>query len=108
MAVVNTEAQVEGETEMETAEQLSLSAELFERYEVETVAVSVSGGCDVPAEMLGLIAAEGLEPGQDVIIVCRGHVRDVSTPYKVKDHKHSGRLVLGVEIVESVREVGRA
>jgi hypothetical protein len=105
LALVDTEPKPE--VEVETAEQLSLSEELFERYEVETVTVSVSGGCDVQADMLGMFAAEGLEPGMDVVITCRGHVKDVSTPYKVKDRKCSGRLVLGVEVVESVREVRR-
>lgn len=104
---VDVNSLLEGEI-VEVAEQLSLSEDLFERYEVETVAISVSGIYEVQADMLGMIAAEGLEPGQDVVIVCRGHVKDVSTPYKVKHRKCSGRLVLGVEIVESVREVSNA
>lgn len=88
--------------------QLCLSEELFERYEVEGVRFSVSGGCELAADTVGLVAGEGLEPGMDVVIVCRGHVRDVSAPYRLKDKRHSGRVVLAVEIVERVTEVTRA
>lgn len=90
---------------MDATEQLSLSAELFDRYLVESVRLSVSGTVEIPAEALGLIAADGLEPGQSVAFTCRGHVKDVSAPYKVKDGTHSGRLVLAVEMVEEVREI---
>lgn len=104
--LVSTHSQPKVEVEMSVSEQqLLLSEELFARYEVESVTISVSGGCKIAADMMGMIAADGLEPGQDVIIVCRGHVKDVSAPYQVRDRKYSGRLVLAVEVVESVREV---
>ncbi len=95
---------LESETDMETM-QLSLSDELFDRYEVEEVRLSVSGRADIPAEALKLIVPEGLEPGQSVAFTCRGHVRDVSAPYSAKDATHSGRLVLVMEVVEEVREL---
>ena len=86
--------------------QLSLSAELFERYAVEAVKVTVSGTIEIPLEMLETMTS-GLEPGDTVAFTCRGHVADVSTPYRVKDHSHDGRLVLKAELLHGV-EVLRA
>ena len=86
--------------------QLSLSAELFDRYAVEAVKVTVAGTIEIPLEMLETMTS-GLEPGDMVAFTCRGHVADVSTPYRVKDHAHDGRLVLKAELLHGV-EVLRA
>lgn len=87
---------------METLEQLSLSEELFDRYAVVSVKVSIGGTIEIPLEMLEQMTA-GLEPGDTVAFTCRGHVADVSTPYRVKDHGHDGRLVLKAEILHGVQ-----
>jgi hypothetical protein len=81
--------------------QLSLSAELFDRYAVEAVKVSIGGTIEIPLEALEQMTA-GLEPGDAVAFSCRGHVADVSTPYRVKDRSHDGRLVLKVEVLHGV------
>ena len=86
---------------MESTEQLTLSEELFDRYAVEAVKVTVSGTIEIPLEMLETMTA-GLEPGDTVAFTCRGHVADVSTPYRVKDHSHDGRLVLKAELLHGV------
>ena len=101
----NAISQAEVET-VETTEQLTLSEELFDRYAVESVKVSIGGTIEIPLEMLEHMTA-GLEPGDTVAFTCRGHVADVSTPYRVKDHGHDGRLVLKAELLHGV-EVLRA
>ena len=82
--------------------QLSLSEDLFDRYAVETVKISLSGAMEVPLDILAELT-EGLEPGDTVAFTCRGHVADVSTPYRLKDHGHEGRLVLRAEVLHGVQ-----
>ena len=107
LRVVKNDAMSQPEVEsMETTEQLTLSEELFDRYAVEAVKVTVSGTIEIPLEMLEQMTS-GLEPGDTVAFTCRGHVADVSTPYRVKDHGHDGRLVLKAELLHGV-EVVRA
>ena len=107
LRVVSDDAKAKpGVETMESTEQLTLSEELFDRYAVEAVKVSVSGTIEIPLEMLEQMTA-GLEPGDTVAFTCRGHVADVSTPYRVKDHSHDGRLVLRAEVLHGV-EVLRA
>lgn len=99
-----TKPKAESETVSDIA-QLSLSEELFDRYAVETVKISLSGAMEVPLDMLVELTA-GLEPGDTVAFTCRGHVVDVSTPYRLKDHGHEGRLVLRAEVLHGVQVLG--
>lgn len=92
---------------MPTTEQLLLSEELFERYSVPVVRVSLSGTIEVPLEGIRDMT-DGLEPGDAVAIVARGHVLDVSAPYSPKTGDHTGRLVLRAEIIAGIERVGDA
>ena len=103
LRVVTNDAMSQPEVEtMETTEQLTLSEELFDRYAVVSVKVSIGGTIEIPLEMLEQMTA-GLGPGDTVAFTCRGHVADVSTPYRVKDHGHDGRLVLKAEVLHGVQ-----
>ena len=90
---------------MPVAEQLLLSEEIFERYEVPSVKVTVSGTIEVPLEVLQEMSEDGFEPGDAVAITVRGHVLDVSAPYDPAKNDHKGRLVLKAEVLSAVQRL---
>lgn len=90
---------------MPVAEQLLLSEEIFERYEVPSVKVTVSGTIEIPLEVLEQMNEEGFEPGDTVAATVRGHVLDVSTPYDPAKNDHRGRLVIRAEVLSAVQRM---
>jgi len=101
VATETAEAEVEVNTMGVTA-QLSLSEEIFERYEVPSVRVMVSGTVEVPLEVLRSIST-GFEPGDAVAFAAYGHVLDVSVPYDPTKGGHKGRLVLRAEAISDIK-----
>ena len=85
-------------------EQPTLMDELFARYEVPSVKVSISGTIELPLEMIDSFT-QGLEPGYTVAFTCRGHVLDVSAPYRVDKNDWLGRLVLKAETLEGIEAI---
>lgn len=84
------------------AQQPTLSDELFARYQVPSVRLSLGGSVEIAAEVHLL---PGLEPGQTVTCRVEAYVADVSAPYT--DGKgHRGRVVLRVVGIDGV-EVDR-
>jgi hypothetical protein len=90
--------QYEPKVDLETGEQLSLSGELFARYEVPTVRVTIGGAVEVPVELPVL---PGLGPGDMATCLVRVYVADVSAPY-AEGKGHRGRVVLRVVGVDGV------
>lgn len=91
---------------VELASQPTLDDLLFERYQVDTVKVTVSGTIEMPIASLRELGAD-LEPGDRVVFSCIGHVADMSSPYNLKDNNHRRRVVLRAEVLNGVHDVGR-
>jgi hypothetical protein len=90
------------EVEMSVTEQLLLSEEIFERYAVPSVKVTLSGTIDIPLDVLQEMAGGGFEPGDAVAVAFRGHVLDVSAPYDPAKDDHKGRLVVKAEVLSGM------
>lgn len=97
-------AMADSKPHLESVAQQTLMDELFARYEVPSVKVTVSGTIELPLEMLETLA-HGLEPGNTVAFTCRGHVLDVSAPYRVNKNDWLGRLVLKAETLEGIEVI---